>query len=109
MEMTHATTTRTIDFNNSGVAFAAKTDRELKLAYWLFKLVSHPWMVKIGGRIAMAAVKVGLPVNSLIRHTLYHHFCGGETLLQAEQVMHKLANQKVQTVLDYAAEAQETE
>ena len=72
-----------IDFSDSATAFAAKTDGELKLAYWLFRMVSHPALVKIGGRLALFSVQLGLPINGLIKKTLYRHFCGGENLLQA--------------------------
>ncbi len=102
-------TKKAIDFSNTENAFALKTDAELKLAYWLFKMVSNPALVKVGGALTLWAVKLGLPIDGLIKKTLYRHFCGGEDLKQAEKVIENLAHQQVNTVLDYAAEAQHTE
>lgn len=95
--------------DNLQVAFNTKTDRELKLAHMLYSLMGKPLLVKTGGFLTVWALKLRLPVKGLIRKTIYQHFCGGETAQQAQQVVQKLATAHVHTVLDYAAEAQETE
>ena len=35
-------------FENTEVAFRHKSDRALTKAYWLFKLIAFPWMVRVG-------------------------------------------------------------
>lgn len=97
------------DATNLQVAFSSKSDKELKLAHWLLRIMKNPLLVKIGGILTVWALKLRLPINSLIRKTVYRHFCGGETAGEALQVVQKMADAQVQTVLDYAAEAQETE
>ncbi|WP_276498984.1 proline dehydrogenase family protein [Pontibacter litorisediminis] len=97
------------DPDNLQVTFCHKTDKEMKLAYWLFSMMGQPALVKAGGVATVAALRLGLPIKWLIRNTIYKHFCGGETVQEAQQVVQKLAASRVQTVLDYAAEAQHTE
>ncbi|SFG46563.1 proline dehydrogenase family protein [Pontibacter chinhatensis] len=99
----------TFDPNNLQVTFCNKTDKEIKLAYWLFGMMGKPALVAAGGAAAQLALKLKLPVKGLIRNTIYKHFCGGETVQEAQQVVQKLAAARIQTVLDYAAEAQSTE
>ncbi|MEJ8755627.1 proline dehydrogenase family protein [Pontibacter sp. H259] len=100
---------RRFDPSNMQVAFCTKTDNELKLAHWLFSMMGKPALVKMGGVATNWALKLGLPVKGLIRKTIYRHFCGGETVQEAQAVVARLAAARVHTVLDYAAEAQEDE
>ncbi|WP_162426810.1 proline dehydrogenase family protein [Pontibacter pudoricolor] len=102
-------TTHAFNANNMQVAFSTKTDSELKLANFLFTMMGKPALVKIGGVATNMALKLGLPVKGLIRKTIYKHFCGGETVHEAQTIVARLAAAKVHTVLDYAAEAQTDE
>lgn len=95
--------------DNLQVTFSNRSDQELKLAYWLFHMMGKPALVKAGGLATVWALKLGLPVKGLIRNTIYKHFCGGESVQEAQEVINKLADANVHTVLDYAAEAQDTE
>ncbi|WP_161890162.1 proline dehydrogenase family protein [Pontibacter russatus] len=102
-------TARYFDPKNLQVTFSSKQDRELRLARWLFRMMRKPAVTKAGGLAAVWALRLGLPIKALIRNTVYRHFCGGETVQEAQQVIAKLRASRVHTVLDYAAEAQETE
>ncbi|AKD02258.1 proline dehydrogenase family protein [Pontibacter korlensis] len=95
--------------DNLQVTFRNKSDYEMRLAYWLFSMMGKPALVKAGGLATTWALRIGLPVKGLIRNTVYRHFCGGETVHEAKEVVQKLSSACVQTVLDYAAEAQDTE
>ena len=64
-------------FNNTQVAFALKTDTELERAYFLFKMIDNEPLVRIGTAVTNFALKAHLPVESLIRATVFDHFCGG--------------------------------
>ncbi|MDX5422405.1 MAG: proline dehydrogenase family protein [Hymenobacteraceae bacterium] len=111
--MKHTATFRqtagSFDPNNLQVTYCTKSDNELKLAYWLFNMMGKPALVKAGGLATIWALKLGLPIKGLIRSTIYRHFCGGETVEEAQKVVDKLSAARVHTVLDYAAEAQNTE
>ncbi|MFN2439991.1 MAG: proline dehydrogenase family protein, partial [Chitinophagaceae bacterium] len=54
-------------------------------------------------------VKVGLPVNGLIRETIFKQFVGGESLEQTIPVVKKLSEYNVQVILDYGVEGKEGE
>ena len=99
-----------VDFSNTQAAFAIKSDDELKKAAWLFGLMNKHWLVGIGSRLGLAAIRLHLPfVETAVKNTIYEQFCGGTTLLECQGRIDKLAGQKCQTILDYGAEAKEKE
>lgn len=99
-----------VDFSNTAIAFASKTDEELKKAAWLFGLMNKHWLVGIGSQLGLAAIKLRLPfVESIVKNTIFDQFCGGTTLLETQKSIDKLYEQKVLTILDYGAEGKETE
>ena len=96
-------------FNNTVDAFALKTDTELDRAYFLFKLIASQPLVKIGTAVTNFALKVHLPVEGLIRATVFDHFCGGTTEEDCLPVVDKMFTKGVCSVLDYSVEAKEEE
>ncbi len=66
-----------IDFNNTEIAFHLKSDSDLERAYFLFKMISIEPLVRIGTAATNFAIKAHLPVEGLIRSTVFDHFCGG--------------------------------
>ncbi len=96
-------------FNNTEVAFAVKTDAELDRAYYLFKMISSEPMVKIGSKLTNFALKAHLPVEGLIRATVFNHFCGGVNEEDCMPVIEKMYANKVHAILDYSAEGKEEE
>src|SRR5690606_22572729 len=48
-------------------------------------------------------------VEGIIKHTVFKHFCGGETIEDSEETIQSLAKYNIGTILDYAVEAEETE
>ncbi|EMR03392.1 proline dehydrogenase family protein [Cesiribacter andamanensis] len=97
------------DFNDLAATFSHKSDREVKEAYWLFRLMNNPLLMKALTSASKLAMRLHLPVRSLIRGTVYKHFCGGESVEEALQVIDKLEDHHIAAVLDYAAEAQDKE
>lgn len=96
-------------FNNTEVAFSLKTDTELERAYFLFKLIASEPLVKIGTAVTNFALKAHLPVESLIRATVFDHFCGGTTEDDCLTVVDKMYTKGVSSVLDYSVEGKEEE
>src|SRR5690554_4958310 len=64
-------------FDNTEVAFALKSNKELNRAYFLFKLISSQSLVKMGTSLTTFAINTKLPVKGLIKSTVFDHFCGG--------------------------------
>jgi proline dehydrogenase len=97
-------------FDNTETAFALKSDSQLERAYFLFRMIQNEPMVKIGTAVTNFALKAHLPVEGLIRSTVFDHFCGGvteEDCMPIIQNMHENGN--VHSVLDYSVEGKEEE
>jgi len=96
-------------FENTATAFALKTDAELERAYFLFKMISIEPLVKIGTAMTNFAIKAHLPVEGLIRATVFDHFCGGINEKDCMPVVDKLYSKGVSSVLDYSVEGKDSE
>ena len=96
-------------FNNTEVAFALKSDTELDRAYFLFKMIASEPLVRIGTAVTNFALKAHLPVDGLIRATVFDHFCGGINELDCLSVVDKMYTKGVSSVLDYSVEGKEEE
>lgn len=97
-----------IDFSNTEVAFQNKSKAQLKKAYWLFKMVSKPGLVSFGKWIMTASLKLRLPVQWIIKKTIFSQFCGGENILECKSTIAELKKNNVGTILDYSLEGKET-
>lgn len=96
-------------FDNTQVAFSLKSDTELERAYFLFKLIASQPLVKIGTAVTNFALKAHLPVEGLIRSTVFDHFCGGVNEVDCLKVVDKMYTKGVSSVLDYSVEGKEEE
>ena len=96
-------------FNNTQVAFSLKSDTELDRAYFLFKLIANQPLVRIGTAVTNFAIKAHLPVEGLIRATVFDHFCGGVNENDCLSVVDRMYTKGVSSVLDYSVEGKEDE
>ena len=96
-------------FGNTEIAFALKSDSELERAYFLFKMISIQPLVRIGTAATNFALKAHLPVEGLIRSTVFDHFCGGVNEEDCLPVIDKMYEKGVSSVLDYSVEGKESE
>lgn len=96
-------------FDNTEIAFALKSDSELERAYFLFKMISIEPLVRIGTAATNFALKAHLPVEGLIRSTVFDHFCGGVNEEDCLTVIDKMYEKGVSSVLDYSVEGKESE
>jgi proline dehydrogenase len=93
-----------LDFSNTEVAFKSKSDRDLKRAYLLFKVIASPSIVRFGKWATTLALRLHLPIAGLIKATIFKQFCGGETIQDCEERIKELAAFGVGTILDYSVE-----
>lgn len=96
-------------FNNTELAFAAKTDWQLKKAYYLFKIVNNNSMASIATFSATLGLKLRLPIKGIIKKTVFEHFCGGETISECKATSDMMAEYNVGSILDYSVEGKDTE
>ena len=98
-----------VDFSNTKVAFHLKKDAELERAYFLFKMISNEPLVRIGTAATNFALKTHLPVEGLIRATVFDHFCGGVNAEDCMTKIDQMYNSGVYSVLDYSVEGKQEE
>jgi proline dehydrogenase len=97
-------------FDNTEVAFSLKSDSQLERAYFLFRMIQNEPMVRIGSAVTNFALKAHLPIEGLIRSTVFDHFCGGVTEEDCLPVIEKMyAEGNVHSVLDYSVEGKDEE
>ena len=98
-----------LSFENTEIAFRNSTNADLKRAYWLFRMININFFVKMGPPLTNFAMRIGLPIKSLIKATIFKHFCGGETIEECDSTIKKLYKGGVGTILDYSVEGEEEE
>ena len=98
-----------VSFDNTEIAFQSKTNKDLKRAYWLFKIIASPTIVKIGKYFTNLALKIGLPIRKPVKATIFKQFCGGETIEECKETIKHLGSFQVGTILDYSVEGKTTD
>tara|TARA_R100000306_G_scaffold12448_1_gene14997 strand:- start:4281 stop:5456 length:1176 start_codon:yes stop_codon:yes gene_type:complete len=96
-------------FNNTEIAFKLKSDAEIERAYFLFKMIANEPLVRIGTAVTKFALNINLPVEGLIRSTVFDHFCGGVNEKDCMNTVDALYKANVYSVLDYSVEGKEEE
>jgi proline dehydrogenase len=100
---------KSLNFDDTEIAFRNKTNGELNSAYWLFNIISSNFLTRVGPPITNFFLNIGLPIKGIIKATIFKHFCGGETIGECEHTIQQLAIGNVGTILDYSVEGEEEE
>jgi len=98
-----------INFEDTKTAFRIKSDRDLRRAYILFKLISYPILVKIGNPVIKVCSALRIPIGWIVKPTAFKHFVGGETLKDCQPAVEKIKTANVYSILDYSVEGKENE
>jgi proline dehydrogenase len=98
-----------ISFEDTSIAFSYKSDAELKKAHFIFSLVNHPWISALATGSSKLGFKLGLPIEGLVKKTVFYHFCGGESIDKTKEALDRLAKYNIGTILDYSVEGEKTE
>lgn len=102
-------TTQKINFDDTEVAFSAKSNQVLRKAYLIFATLNKNWLVSTGTTLVKVAFKLHLPVKWIVKKTVFEHFCGGETIQDCNKTIEQLAAFGIGTILDYSVEGEKTE
>jgi len=94
---------------NTEIAFKHRSDGDLQKMEWMFSLMNHPTLNKLSINLLLTAISLRLPVQFLVKATIFNHFCGGETLKDCLATISKLSLSKIGTILDYSVEGEKTE
>lgn len=93
-----------ISLDNTEIAFHSKSNKDLNRAFWLFKLIGNPRLVKFGKWATNFALSLNLPIKGLIKKTIFRQFCGGETIPECTTAINSLGKFGIGTILDYSIE-----
>ena len=97
-------------FDNTQIAFADKTDSQLKKAFWMFKAIEQPILTKVGISALNFTIVNNFPfVKNILRNTLFEQFCGGETREESMKVVKQMFKHHVGSIFDYAIEGKAEE
>ncbi|WP_055562457.1 proline dehydrogenase family protein [Hymenobacter sp. AT01-02] len=99
-----------LSFEDTAVAFASKSDGELRKMYALFAAMNNNSLVKTGGGLMKTALKWHVPgTKFLIKNSIFDQFCGGESIQECLPVIQELARYQIGTILDYSVEGEGTD
>ena len=98
-----------ISFDDTSIAFEAKSTKQLKKANFLFSVVNNPFMSDLSTGAVKVGMALGLPIKGIIKHTIFEHFCGGETIDKSKETIKELADYGIGTILDYSVEGEDDE
>lgn len=93
-----------ISFDNTEIAFKSKSNKDLKRAYWLFKMIGSQSLVKFGKWATGFSLKMHLPIEGMVKKTIFKQFCGGETIGECTKTIAQLDEFGIGTILDYSVE-----
>ncbi len=97
-------------FDNTEIAFADKTTKQLEKAKWMFTMIQHPTLTNIGIDLLNFTIRNNFPlVEGIVRDTLFEQFCGGETREVSMKVVNKMHTHHIGSIFDYAIEGKEEE
>lgn len=98
-----------LSFDNTEIAFKSKTDRDLKRAYYLFKVLGSNFLTKAGKKLTAFSLALGLPIRGLIKATIFKQFCGGENIAECRKTLAVLDKFNIGTILDYSVEGKKND
>ncbi len=97
------------NFDETESAFKHHSNRRLRQMWWLFRLMNSPTLNRWGSAALRLAMRWHLPVEPIVKATLFRQFCGGQTLEECQATIARLAQANIKTILDYAVEGESTE
>lgn len=90
-------------------AYARLSLGDLRRKLWLFGMMNQGALVQGLGALTTLALRWGLPIEGLVRATIFRQFCGGESLVQSERAIQELALASIGSIPDYSVEGQDNE
>ncbi len=98
-----------LNFDNTEIAFASKTRKQLKRLHLLFRLLNNNALSNMGKSLTLWAFKWHLPIKNMVKNSIFEAFVGGESIDESQRVIKELAKYNIETILDYGVEAKNDE
>jgi proline dehydrogenase len=97
-----------LSFENTQIAFAHRSDSELRKAYLLFKMLSRNSVVSLGKKLTQIAIRLRIPIDWAVKPTIFAHFVGGISIEECRKNVRLLEKAGVKAILDYSVEGKES-
>lgn len=97
-----------LSFENTEIAFKHRSDKDLRRAYLLFRMINSNVLVSFGKKLVQLALGLKIPVGWAVKPTIYAHFVGGETITDCQKNVRVLEKAGVRAILDYSVEGKES-
>jgi len=98
-----------IDFSDTAIAFAHKSNSDIKRTWWLFNMMNNPSLVNTGSKLLSVSLALHLPIKWAIKATVFRQFCGGENIAKCQQTINALGKSHIGAILDYSVEGEKTD
>lgn len=98
-----------LSLEDTEIAFASRSNSELLKMDWMFSLMNKPTLNKLAVNSLLTSIQLHLPIKSVVKATIFSHFCGGETLEECTKTMDALSGFGIGTILDYSVEGEKSE
>lgn len=98
-----------VSLNNTKTAFSHLSDLELKKAQLLFLVLKNRFLSELGPKILTTMIKYKFPVLTIVKKTMFAHFCGGESIEDCQKIIEKNGQKNVGAILDFSVEGENSE
>ena len=96
-------------FKDTQRAFSHKSNKQLRNELWLMKILFNRVLLKIGSRLILGLNKYGIPIDFLLKPTVFKKFCVGTSIQEALNQAERLSKSGIYSFIHYATEAQKNE
>ena len=96
-------------FDNTQIAFKMKKNFHLYNAIFLFNIITRKLLVTVFTNLTLVMLKMNLPIQWVLKKTIYKHFCGGVDLDDCKEIINNMYRMNVHSILDYSVEGQKNE
>jgi proline dehydrogenase len=96
-------------FNNTKRAFILKSNDDLKRSVFIFRTINIPFLVPLSIFFTKLALKLRLPIEWIIKKTIFAQFCGGTSQKECLPLVKLMYSKHVYSVLDYSVEGKNDE
>ena len=96
-------------FDDTQIAFKMKKNFHLYNAIFLFNIITRKLLVTVFTNLTLIMLKMNLPIQWVLKKTIYKHFCGGVDLDDCKEIINNMYRMDVHSILDYSVEGQKNE
>ncbi|MEI2747299.1 MAG: proline dehydrogenase family protein [Ferruginibacter sp.] len=96
--------TTNVHLTNTKSAFSKMSNWKLRKEVFLFKIMNSEKLSSWFKKKTNYALEKNIPIEWLLKLTVFGHFCGGESVSKCRKTIERLSQNKVTTILDYSKE-----